>query len=216
MSLRTRSSTALYPAPEDNVPAFCQTACVKWHGVGTWLLIAFMTGCSSAESPDVGGGEETGLFAGTVAAHNALRSAVGSPALGWSTKLANFAQNWADTLAGTNCGSIGHSGGRYGENVAAFGSSGKAPVTAPQEVVEYWAAEKSCWSYGRFGRTDQCDMTCAIALKSNGCGHYTQVVWSTTTRVGCGRATCSVRGANWEYWVCSYDPPGNIADQTPY
>jgi hypothetical protein len=47
------------------------------------------------------------------------------------------------------------------------------------------------------------------------CGHYTQLVWRGTTRVGCGKATCTVNspfGAGfptWEYYVCDYEPPGN-------
>ena len=35
--------------------------------------------------------------------------------------------------------------------------------------------------------------------------HYTQMVWPTTTRVG-----CAILAADWDYLICRYSPPGNI------
>jgi hypothetical protein len=37
-------------------------------------------------------------------------------------------------------------------------------------------------------------------------GHYTQIVWPTTTRVGCAIASTS----RTDYLVCRYSPAGNI------
>ncbi len=41
-------------------------------------------------------------------------------------------------------------------------------------------------------------------------GHFTQLVWKSTTSVGC--AQCGGRGAQWyeTYVVCNYKPPGNV------
>jgi hypothetical protein len=41
-------------------------------------------------------------------------------------------------------------------------------------------------------------------------GHFTQLVWKSTTSVGCAR--CGGRGAQWyeTYVVCDYKPPGNV------
>ncbi|WP_265563487.1 CAP domain-containing protein [Sphingomicrobium arenosum] len=36
-------------------------------------------------------------------------------------------------------------------------------------------------------------------------GHYTQIVWPTTTHVGCALAS----SATMDYFVCRYSPPGN-------
>ena len=46
-------------------------------------------------------------------------------------------------------------------------------------------------------------------------GHYTQIVWKNTTKVGCGIAnSLTDRGGEWV--VCRYSPPGNYVGQKPY
>ena len=45
------------------------------------------------------------------------------------------------------------------------------------------------------------------------CGHFTQVVWKNTARLGCGKATAA---DGWTYVVCNYDPPGNFVGQSPF
>jgi hypothetical protein len=42
--------------------------------------------------------------------------------------------------------------------------------------------------------------------------HYTQLVWRTTTEIGCGMATNSVN----DFLVCRFVPMGNIFGQAPY
>jgi pathogenesis-related protein 1 len=61
---------------------------------------------------------------------------------------------------------------------------------------------------------------------SNGCsgvcGHYTQIVWRSSQRLGCGVAVCTTGSPwgspspSWTYVVCNYDPPGNYVGQRPY
>ncbi len=48
------------------------------------------------------------------------------------------------------------------------------------------------------------------------CGHYTQIVWKNTERIGCGKATARRDGIFKVYWVCQYDPSGNYVGQRPY
>uniref|UniRef100_A0A3P8RSK8 SCP domain-containing protein n=1 Tax=Amphiprion percula TaxID=161767 RepID=A0A3P8RSK8_AMPPE len=52
------------------------------------------------------------------------------------------------------------------------------------------------------------------------CGHYTQMVWADTHRVGCAFHICnSMEGLDWErvsFLVCNYYPAGNYEDQRPY
>jgi hypothetical protein len=45
-------------------------------------------------------------------------------------------------------------------------------------------------------------------------GHYTQIVWSFTTQVGCGFAPANRLGFGMV--VCRYSPPGNVQGQFPY
>ncbi|HEY6724219.1 MAG TPA: CAP domain-containing protein [Polyangiaceae bacterium] len=179
----------------------------------------------TATTSSAGGTEpgETGVFEGTVAAHNEARADVDVfpplPELVWSDDLAEMAQDWANTLVDeTNCGNIFHRpNGMYGENIALQGSfgGGSASFTGP-DAVAGWVAEIDCYTYGTIGQTEQCDPGCIADLNSSGCGHYTQVVWDSTTAVGCGYGTCQDDTFTIEVIVCNYDPPGNYIGETPY
>ena len=62
--------------------------------------------------------------------HNVKRALHGVPALSWSNKLAEYAQDYANT--GFDCSNLNlkHSGGPYGENLAAGYMGGISPVDA--------------------------------------------------------------------------------------
>ncbi|MBL0213243.1 MAG: hypothetical protein IPQ07_05120 [Myxococcales bacterium] len=126
-----------------------------------------------------------------VAAHNKVRAQHCAAPLEWSPKLAQVAQQWANSLRDQGC-KFGHSGGQYGENLAA-GTTGAMP---PEAVVAMWYDEVKGYSWKQPGFSMQT-------------GHFTQVVWRGTTKVGCGLAQC---GGN-DIWVCEYDAPGNWEGQ---
>ncbi|PKI49231.1 hypothetical protein CRG98_030380 [Punica granatum] len=65
--------------------------------------------------------------------------------------------------------------------------------------------ENLAWSSG--------DMSGTAAVKMWVCGHYTQVVWGKSVRLGCAKVRCNSGGT---FIVCSYDPRGNIVGQKPY
>ncbi|HEX3771138.1 MAG TPA: CAP domain-containing protein [Polyangiaceae bacterium] len=180
---------------------------------------------------------ETGREVGMTAAHNAVRAMVQTtpalPDLVWSTTLAEYAQQWATQLAGSasTCAQPVHrteaelQAKGYGENLAAFeggsfggigGMTSSAPVSTAQQAVNGWAGEVACWTYGKFMSTDKCDMTCTTNMHSDGCGHYTQIVWRKTMQLGCGVATCMNGKATEDIWICNYAPAGNIVGQLPY
>lgn len=174
---------------------------------------------------------ETGIFVGMTAAHNAIRAGLDLdpplPDLTWNQSLADFAQQWANTLANdTNCGTIFHRDQRmYGENIAFSGIKGAGTIMyPPEEAVESWAAEVLCWDYGTIlgngqptSSSESCDAKCIADQHSSGCGHYTQLVWRNTKEVGCGYATCvDDNGFSDGVWVCNYSPPGNFVGQAPY
>jgi pathogenesis-related protein 1 len=126
-------------------------------------------------------------------AHNGIRARVGVPPLQWSDELAAYAQKWADSLIAAD--TLTHSSDApYGENILASGLG-----STPSWVVGEWAYESNAYSYA----TNTCD---------GDCGHYTQLVWRNTRKVGCGIARNNRR----EIWVCSYDPAGNTSGKWPY
>lgn len=144
---------------------------------------------------------------GITAAHNAARAAVMPvpstplPALMWSPTVAAAAQTWANKCM------FQHSGNGYGENIYADTGQG-----GPQAVVADWVSEKANYNYS--------NNTCAAGKT---CGHYTQVVWRSSQRLGCAVKQCttgspfgSFNGGRWTFWVCDYDPPGNFTGQRPY
>jgi pathogenesis-related protein 1 len=148
-------------------------------------------------------------FAGMVEAHNHWRRQVKVPDLAWSNAAARVAQAWADELARRDC-QIAHSPGDerrqvWGENVFGYrrGGAYEGWRKSPEYVVDAWTGE------GRW--YDRPTNTCR-APPGAVCGHFTQVVSTYSTHVGCGRARC--RSA--EVWVCNYAPPGNYKGVPPY
>jgi pathogenesis-related protein 1 len=147
-----------------------------------------------------------GDAAATLNLHNCMRSQVSPPAnpalppLAWSTSLAASAQAWTD-----NCVFQPQAGLTVGQNLAA---SSVSSFTASQ-ATQLWIDDREFYDYegnscapGRF------------------CGYYTQVVWRSTTQVGCGRTLCAtgspVGSGTWIFVVCRYDPRGSLPGQRPY
>uniref|UniRef100_A0A1J3IEP3 Pathogenesis-related protein 1 n=2 Tax=Noccaea caerulescens TaxID=107243 RepID=A0A1J3IEP3_NOCCA len=128
-----------------------------------------------------------------VRVHNEARAAVGLGPVQWDESVAAYAQSYADQRRG-DCNLV-HSGGPYGENLAK--SSGDLSGAS---AVNLWVDEKANYDYP--------SNTC------NGvCGHYTQVVWRNSVKLGCGKVRCDNGGT---IIVCNYDPPGNYVNEKPY
>jgi pathogenesis-related protein 1 len=126
-------------------------------------------------------------------AHNNVRAETGLPPLQWSGELAAYSKKWANLLIAKNR-TAHNAKSPYGENVLAVGLG-----STPSSVVAEWASESQDYKY----HTNTCN---------GDCGHYTQLVWRSTRKVGCAMARNSQR----EIWVCSYDPPGNFVGEWPY
>ncbi|HYC84897.1 MAG TPA: CAP domain-containing protein [Chryseosolibacter sp.] len=134
--------------------------------------------------------------------HNKVRKDVGTRPLVWSAELAAYAQAWADSLAKWDCAMKHRTGEfrlkRYGENIYWSSSSAGTALKASKG----WYSEIEKFVYGKLTPENW-----------SGSGHYTQMVWSTTTAVGIGLATCEGGGT---IIVANYDPPGNYMGEKPY
>lgn len=160
---------------------------------------------AAAPRPNV----EPADFAGLLEAHNHWRKQVGTPALVWSNAAADVAQAWADELARRGC-QISHSPGderrlTWGENVFSYWREGayEGYRKTPENVVDRWASEGQWY--------DNKKQACK-APQGSVCGHFTQVISTYSSHVGCGRARCRTA----EVWVCNYSPPGNYKGVPPY
>jgi hypothetical protein len=150
-----------------------------------------------------------------VVAHNQARSGPlnppPSPALppvSWDGVLADSVYNYAIGCQGT-MGLLSHNDNRsadyqalggsgyVGENI--YGSSGNNAT--PADAMTLWMKEAPNYDYasGAIGNA----------------GHYTQVVWRASVRIGCAIVDCPALTYH-NTVICDYAPGGNISGQRPY
>ncbi|MER6365310.1 CAP family protein [Kitasatospora sp. NPDC001527] len=134
-------------------------------------------------------------------AHNEYRARHGVPALALDPAAQEYARSRAARLSTFERLSGGHAGldPAYGENQSWFAST--APDRAGcRRAVDAWYAQAGAYDYTRPGF-------------SAATGLFTQMVWKSSTRLGCARA--HGRGDTWyeTYVVCDYGPPGNVSPQ---
>jgi hypothetical protein len=117
--------------------------------------------------------------------------------MSWDPDLANAAGEYAAELAATN--KWGHSSPErrpgQGENLW----MGTRSAFTPEEMVDEWLRERQIFRGGTFPEV-------STSGSWHDVGHYTQIIWSDTMRVG-----CAVRSsAAYDYLVCRYSAPGNV------
>ena len=132
-----------------------------------------------------------------VDAHNVYRKALGIPPLSWSNELADYARDWGTNLVKRDCAFEHRPNNKYGENI--FSGWGKQWTML--DAVDSWGDEKKNFDHN--------SKTCTGGV----CGHYTQMIWKKTTRVGCALVTC---GNGSVIVVCNYAPAGNMGGEDPY
>lgn len=139
---------------------------------------------STSSSATTSSSTDSSFASAILNAHNEKRALHGVSSLTWSSTLEAYAQAYADKY---DCsGSLTHSGGNYGENLGlGYTTTG---------VVDAWYDEISYYDWS-----------------NPSASHFTQVVWKSTTEVGCAYKTC---GSYWgQYTICSYNPAGNVAGE---
>ncbi|XP_028175734.1 venom allergen 5 2-like [Ostrinia furnacalis] len=131
-------------------------------------------------------------------------------ALVWDEELAEKAARWAEN------GLFAHNPDRtvpskrweqIGENV--FYSTIYSPVgsVVPNlaEAMNGWFSEFMNYNFEPYS------LEIAQAV-----GHYTQMVWAESTKIGCGISQKRENGFVTTLFVCDYGPTGNFIGETPY
>ena len=132
-----------------------------------------------------------------LATHNAERTALGLAPLVWDDKLGVQAAQYAFQLAMSRrfAHSERSSRGATGENLW----MGTRRAFSVETMVANWASEKQLFKPGIFPAISRTGSWHQV-------GHYTQMVWPATRRVGCALAS----NAGEDYLVCRYFPAGNV------
>jgi hypothetical protein len=164
------------------------------------------------DAPIPGGVGEPSELMGITLFHNQVRAAVQTatplPPLEWDPSLAANAKAWAMMCNNTDGTPqiMDHSTAAFrsmgqpyyvGENI--FASGGDA---TPQAAVNLWASEGANYNYA--------NNTCSGST----CGHYTQVVWRATVKLGCAKQNCPAIQFP-STILCDYGPGGNSGGK-PY
>eukprot|EP00755_Sulcionema_specki_P036496 Sspe_Gene.107059::Locus_85130_Transcript_1_1_Confidence_1.000_Length_1024::g.107059::m.107059 len=133
-------------------------------------------------------------------AHNKYREYHGACPLTWDDEIAKWAKESSGFQTTCSSGSLTHNdqrrmsdGTSLGENL--YMSSGKDVHSFPMEksVKAWYCGEEGCWTYGGNSFNYQA-------------GHFTQVIWKESTRLGC--AACL--GSRGVYVICNYAKAGNM------
>ncbi|WP_315724217.1 CAP domain-containing protein [Sphingosinicella rhizophila] len=168
-------------------------------------LLAVIALASAAPLLQGSAGPLSNLDVRLLAAHNRERETAGLPPLGWDRALASDAARWGDYLAAV--GALEHEEDDpgdpdpQGENLW-LGTKGH--FTA-EDMVGMWIEEKAHFVPGAFpdnSRTGDYEDV----------GHYTQLMWRDTRRVGCAVS----RGNDYDVLVCRYRQAGNVLGEQPF
>ncbi|XP_034026186.1 cysteine-rich secretory protein LCCL domain-containing 1 [Thalassophryne amazonica] len=150
--------------------------------------------------------------------HNKLRGQVYPPAsnmeyMVWDTELEHTAEEWAEMCLWEH----GPAGllPQIGQNLGAHWGRYRPPTAH----VQAWYDEVKDYS---FPYPQECNPYCPFRCSGPVCTHYTQLVWATSSRIGCAVNVCynmNVWGQIWAkavYLVCNYSPKGNWWGYAPY
>ncbi|GJQ12661.1 hypothetical protein GpartN1_g4452.t1 [Galdieria partita] len=160
-----------------------------------WCISTVIFSSTAQEPPEL---------QGITARHNYFRHIFQAPPIEWDDSVASAAQTFTDSAAVLAAcpgqgGTFQHNtdGGKYGQNFA--GSSFTYPnQTIGETAVDLWMLEEKQYNFQDPGFSDST-------------GHFTQVVWIASTKLGCGYRKCpTYNGLTLQFVICNYLPPGNV------
>ena len=136
---------------------------------------------------------------GALDVHNAARAEVGVAPLTWDDALAQEAEAYAQELARRHRFEHARDNNGHGENLYWYSATTNTPMS---DASKSWYDEIEVYRYRK---------CCGPNFSET--GHYTQMIWHSTTAVGIGVAVSS-RGET--YVVARYNPTGNWQGEFPY
>lgn len=128
--------------------------------------------------------------------HNIYRCMAGVPLMSWSTDLQHSAEAWVAK------GIYEHSGTWHGENMAWAHPTAMSATVAWYDEIIY----TNPWGFATDARNPH-----GYVLS-----HYNQIVWKTSTQIGCAFGYASRFGVHNKMWVCHYKVAGNTGSYTHY
>lgn len=189
------------------------------------LAVAYLAALCLVGMPSLGAHERSRLTPsernGILSVLNQARTAVSLPALDWDPVLEETAQKWAWACTADPSGSglLAHNPNRstgypdsVGENVSGssipFSKKDSLNLQSVIGLVTLWTDEGPRYDYDR----NTC-MGEPYSIHGNWkmCGHYTQVVATATSKVGCGRNVCP-NLKHISTLVCDFSPAANVYD----
>ncbi|GAB0135921.1 hypothetical protein EsDP_00004242 [Epichloe bromicola] len=143
--------------------------------------------------------------------HNLVRENHRVAGLEWDDTLAQYATNTANGCVFQH--DMKQGSGGYGQNLASQGSSGDIDnlkdKSVAQAIINQWYK----------GEVNDYNLSYGMSnpnVNLGRIGHFTQVVWKSTKKVGCATVKCpagSIFGMPSWYTVCNYQPAGNFGGE---
>jgi uncharacterized protein YkwD len=201
----TTSSTSSTPPPPTTTPTTTPAPTPTPTPTSTYVPQEFFVSQSSAApttsaASSGGSGASDTYSSSALKAHNDARSAHGAPALNWDAGLASTAAQIASSCVFAHDTSA--NGGGYGQNIAAGDSAAQI-----YDIIFSLFYESEAPNFSPFyGQSTPDDMS-----NFENWGHFTQVVWASTSSVGCASQACgylSGGGADMTFTVCNYAGAG--------
>ncbi|GLH00456.1 Venom allergen 3, partial [Gryllus bimaculatus] len=127
----------------------------------------------------------------------------------WDEEVASVAQRWADqcNYSHDSCRNVPDT--YVGQNIY---QRSQYPVSAMND--------RGNWSEPIYAWYDEVALMAASQVSSyqnrEDIGHYTQTVWASTNRIGCGYTFYQDGDWGKKYYVCNYAPGGNYVGQPLY
>ncbi|KAM8800517.1 glioma pathogenesis-related protein 1 [Rhynchonycteris naso] len=148
--------------------------------------------------------------------HNKFRSEVKPAAsdmlyMTWDPVLAQTAKTWARNCRFEHNKELQHPH-KLHPNFTSLGENiwtGSLSIFSVSSAITNWYSEIQHYDF----KTRNCNHVC---------GHYTQVVWADTYKVGCAVQYCSAVSTgtatitNAAHFICNYGPAGNYRGSWPY